>query len=562
MRGSKLGRGLLTALIALVMGGAASAGGCSGCESKAPLGFVPESSLVVVEVPSLGGAVRHALDLIGAFKMGPLANSLISSRKADLERQLGFDIEKPDSYRQKGLDPKAGLVVSLSNESMVSVVMPVLDGATVDKFLRDLLTRQLSGKIVFKDEAKEGVKLTLVTRDNGPALAGWTIVKKHLLIGGGPGDVAAHLIGLTKQNKSIRDNPRFLQIHKRLGRYDTLLYVDGEAAKKRLQARFDAQLKDASEFRRERLRERNDLSKGILSYLEAWGLAVRASAKSLSVRTFLAVPEARAKVLKQVFSGRGKSPEFGKFVQADALVVARASLRFKILFDRALDLVSPRTKRGIYRSLERFERRNNLSIEKDLLSLLAGRYAFALFAPPAAALQQPPRDPTEIARALQGAFFAQVTDAKKASELLNRLERFLIMARQDVRTQTVGDRKVFTIEKAGQPMLRWTLHRDTLVVASAARLEATIKLMEQGGKNVIGEMRSSRAKGLLRDGDGNVLYQDLSKMVDAARAVNLPASAKLLVSPVLSALGKFDDLAVSFAAEGQGVGAELLLNLK
>lgn len=537
-------------------------GGCRG--SKAPLQYVSHDALAVIEIPSVSRGVRHALAFVEHFKQGALATTLIATKKGQLEKQLGFAIDKPDAYRAKGIEPKAGLVISLDSEGMVTVAMPVAKADALDKYLRELLTRQLPGSPVFKDKEQDGLKVTLVTGSAAAsgAQGGWAFHGKHLLLAIGKGDVAQTLAGLTKLKKTAKDNATLQRLRKRLGDTDIMVYVDGAAARQRLQRRFDERVKEASEWSRKRLRAEKELAEGVLSYFEGWAVGLELRQKMISLRSTVAMPEAKAKVLRGILSGKGSAPELGKFIGPDALVVARGSLQLKLLIDRALELIPPRAKRRLYRQIERFERRNNISVEKDLLALLAGRYAFALFAPTAEALQQPPTSVAEAARMVQMALFAQVADEKKAAEMLRRLERFLVMARVDVRTRTRDQRKVYTLERSGKALVSWTLVKNVLVVASEKRLDSTLTLITKGGKNVLSQVRSSRAKSLLRDGNGNVLYQDLSKALDTVRAVNLPTKIKLLLTPLLGSLAKFDDLTVGLVAEPQGLYGELIVNLK
>ncbi len=537
-------------------------GGCKG--SQVPLQYVAHDALVVIEIPSISRGMRHALAFIDRFKQGPLVKTLFATKKALLAKQLGFAIDKPDAYRAKGIEPKVGVAIALKRDGMITVAMPVGKVEALDQYLRELLTKQLPGSVVFKDKEQDGLKMTLVSHGTaaGAIRGGWTFQEKHLLVAIGQGDVTKTLVGVTKLKKTAKDNATLQRLRKRLGSTDIMLYVDGEAARARLEERFEERVKEASEWARNRLRGEKALAEGVLSYVEGWAAGIELRQKMLSLRSSLAMPEAKAKVLSSILSGKGDAPEVGKFIGPDALVIARCSLQLKLLIDRALELIPARAKRQLYRQLERFERRNNINIEKSLLALLAGRYGFALFAPTAEALQQPPTSLAEAAQMLQMALFVQVTDETKTAEMLQRLERFLVMAREDVRTRTHNQRKVYTLERSGKPIVSWTLAKKMLVVASNERLAPTLKLISSGGPNALGEIRSSRAKSLLRDGNGNVLYQDLRKALDTVRTVNLPTRVKLLLTPILGSLATFDNLTLGLVAEAQGLYGELVVNLQ
>ncbi|MCK5799969.1 MAG: DUF3352 domain-containing protein [Deltaproteobacteria bacterium] len=553
------------AFAALVMVTVTSVGCGGGCRGdKAPLRYVSSDAMVVIEIPSISRGVKHILGFVERFKEGVLANSLIAAKKALLSKQLGFDIENPDAYRKKGIDPRASAIVSVSGEGVTTLVMAIRDAKALDAYLRDLLTRQLSSAVSFKDEMKDGLKITSIVKQGGamgPQVS-WTFHKKHLLFAGGKGDIPSALVKATHVTRSMKDHKTFQRLRKRLGTVDTFIYVDGTALRHRVDSRFARRLKDASESRRHYLSSQHDIVKGVFSYFNGWTLGVEFRPKRISLRSALAVPKARIKEVQEIFSGKGKGPAFGKFIGPDALFVGRGTLQLGSIFHRVLDLIPPRSKRGVYRLLERVERRYNLNVEKDILALFAGRYGFAIYAPKTEALQQPPTLLRDLSGMFQGVFFVQLTDMKKAREFLDRLERILVMAPLDIRTRTEGKDKIFSLERDNKRLLSWALVKNLMVVASDERMEGTLSLIRRGGKNVLSEVRSSRAKGLLRDGNSNVIYQDLAKTLDVVRAVNLPGKVKLILSPILSGLSKFDDLVVGFLAEDEGLYGEVTVNLK
>jgi hypothetical protein len=226
--------------------------------------------------------------------------------------------------------------------------------------------------------------------------------------------------------------------------------------------------------------------------------------------------------------------------------------------------MSPRDKRRYYKDMERMEKRTKLNAEQDIFGVLAGRMAMALFPPDTAALKNgPPRRSSDILSMISGVGLVQVTDAKKAAALLVQLEKALVMGRVEVRIKTEGDRKVYSIDNAeGKRLVGWTVAKDVLLVASGDRLDKTIKLITDGGDNVLDQIASSAAKKAFTADEGIVLYYNLSKTAALVRSMPLPAEIKLMASPVISTLQKFTDVTCSAEVNEEGVLGEVAVRLE
>ena len=309
------------------------------------------------------------------------------------------------------------------------------------------------------------------------------------------------------------------------------------------------------------LKEQHDAERTLLGYLRGLAVGFSASAEGAAVRAFYAAPGDRAKLMREIFTGKGSAPPLAKYLAGDALLVGRLSLNVKKLVERALEIAPARNKRRVYETMEHLERDNQLSVDRDVYGVLGGRYAGGLFPPAPGALRSPPRSFSDLVGSVPVVLMAQIDDQQKASELLTRVERFLVMRHQEVRIRSVGDTKVYTLERDGQPLLSWALAKGVLVAATAGRLDATLQLIAKGGDSVLDQVQSPRAKKLLKSDDGAVLNYNPLKTVEAIGKLHIPPELKLMLSSALSSLGRFKDVTVAVEAEEGGIAADLSVTL-
>ncbi|MCA9670898.1 MAG: DUF3352 domain-containing protein [Myxococcales bacterium] len=564
---------------------AASVTSCGGCGKKAPTGFVPDDATAVALVPSVKGAVVRLQQLLKRVQGGVLSSAILAAPRTLIERELGIDPTSPKSIREKGIDPERGLAIASVGSSVV-LVCGVADEAKLRKHLEWLANRVLRGAAKMKTKGN----ITLVHSEGvDRPRAGFAFAKKHLVLvvarpdptadmpssqpasgsdsdkkkaaadpkgqgqGGGVAELLARLLTL---DKTIESNPRFVAARKTLGKYQLMLYVDGVAARRVVEERNKRMMARASDWMKKYIRERQKLSKAAFGYFGGFALAVRMRPDELALRSYYKVPEQRSKQIAALLKGRGDSPPFGKYIGADALVVGRGAIDFKRLLDQALELLPTFAKRRIYRKMERLERENNFSLEKDVLSLLGNRYAGALY-PPRGGLSSPPRTPVAIANAAPVALMAQVEDAKKAAALLARLERAMVMRGAAVRTRSAGERKIYTLELGGEPLVSWAQARKVIVVATGKRLDATLKLIDKGGSNILDHMPTTRSKSLMKSDNAFVISADVSKISDMLRNLDLPAVEKIALAPFFAAVAKIKSVTIAAEHKGGGVLGEL-----
>lgn len=558
---------VLTVAAAGAVLAAASIPGCSGCSGKAPLNYVPQDATVVLVVPGLSASLRESKNLLDKFRDQELVKRGLDASKDQLVKELGFDPEKPETLKTKGIDPDAGLVASLSADGKSgSIVFGVDDAKTLEKFLRELATKALGGSATFQEKDFNGVKATLLLRQGSDTpVAAWAHVAKQVIICpyAKEGKVGEYVATIAKLDANIKGNKTFAAVKSKVGKHHVLIYADGDALKKRMAADTEERMRTASDWMKKYIREKQETTDNFMAYFRGGAISLHLSVQGVTLRGYMAMSAEKGKAIREVFKGAGEAPAFGKYVGADALAVGRFSLDAKKLMDRVLEAVHPNDKRGVYSELERAERETKLNVEKDVLPLFAGRFAGALFAPSADAIKAgPPRGMAQVIQFLPAVGMAQVTDGKKAAELLAKLERFMVLGRIEVRTKTDGDRKTYSLEDNGRVLVSWTVVKDLAVVATGDRLDKTLTLINKGGDNVLGQVDSSRAKSLLKSDDGIVFYYNLAKTADVIRGMELPAEVKALLSTGISTIAKFSDVTLDFDVEEDGVLGELAVRVK
>lgn len=558
--------GAVAAVVVLSM--AASIPGCSGCGSKAPLSYVPQNAVAVVVIPSIQDAVAGLGKLVGKFQDEAPVKAAVEKNKQQMIRELGFDPEKPETMKAKGIDPSKGVVVSVDGDGeSTALVVGVEDPKALEKYLRETANKLLGGRAVFKEQKVGGVDATLMMiQGSQEPRAAWVYHKKHIVmcLKSKQGKVAEYASRLAGQESSIKDNKTFSRLQDKVGKHQAMVFVDGASLKKMVAARNAERLKTASEWMKKTLQQQKETTDAVLAYFEGAAFGLQVSGKGAVLRAFLAMPEAKAKVVREILSGRGDGAEFGELIGPDALAVVRFSLNPKKLMDRMLEVTPPEIKRRLYRDLDNLERHTKINFEKDVLALLSGRYALALFGPNVEALKQglSLRRPEQALSAVSAVAMAQVTDTRKAADILATMERMMTRNGMDVRAKSQGETRVYYVGSSESPMVSWTVAKDVALVGTGDRLDRTLSLMNKGGDNVLGEIGNSRAKKQFRSEEGNVLYYNLSKTADTIRGLNLPAEIKLMLSSFTATLSKFSDITWTVEPDDSGVLSEMAVRLK
>jgi len=556
--------GVVAAVAALTV--TASIPACSGCGSKAPLSYVPQDAVFVALIPSVHDAIKGIGSLTEKFKDEGPVRAAYEKNKQEMVKELGFDPEKPATMKAKGLDPSRGLVVSVGVDGeSAAIVIGALDQKALEKYLRETANKMTGGRATFQEKKVSGLSATLLVLqgEQEPKMA-WVYHKGHVIFcpRSKDGKVAEYAAKLASQGSSIKDNKTFSRLQGKIGKHQAMFYVDGPSAKKMLAAKAEERLKTASQWMKESIQKDRESMDAALAYLDGAAFGVELSGKGAALRVYTAMPGGKAKVVREILSGQGDAPEFGEFIGPDALAVARFSLNPTKLMESVLEL-SPLMKNRLYADLDKLERHTRIDFKKDVLGLFSGRFAMALFGPNSTALKQLSlHRPQAALAALSAVGMAQVTDGKKATEMLGKLDRMLTGGGIDVRSKTEGNARIYFIGSAAAPLVSWTVAKEVALVATGDRMAKTLSLMTKGGDNVLGEIDNSRAKKLFKADDGDVFYYNLSKTADTIRGLSLPAEVKLMLSSVTATLSKFADVTWTLEPEDTGVLSELAIRLK
>jgi hypothetical protein len=446
----------------------------------------------------------------------------------------------------------------------VGLVLPVADQKALDGFLRRQLSKLLRGDATYGPAENRGVKLTAVAARGKPAVGAWAFVDKHAVLGGNGRGGADEIVGRScKLERSMsKDNPTFAAAQKQLGKVDLLAYLDGAGVRRAMDLRTERALAGADGWAKRFVAERKKTGDAALSYFQGLAIGVVPGAQGVELSAYYAAPAARLAALRGIFSGKGSAVPFGKLIGPDALVIARASVDFKKLLDRAVELLPTDARQRIYDRLARMEREESFSLEKDLLSVLSGRFALAVYAPSAESVLQVVRGVIPTGQLAPAAFIAQIEDPKRAEALLVRLERLLVMRGAAITVRAEGDHRVYTLAHNGAPVASFTATKKLFVLGTAGRLAKTVELAEKGGENVLAHLDSAAAKAALKEDEGVLLTVNMGKIADTVKNMDLGMETKLMLAPVLGTLGRFKELTFTAGVVDAGILARLAVVLQ
>ena len=572
MKKSRISRSLVYGLLSVTgVIFAASIPGCSGCGGSALTKYVPHDALVVVVVPSIKKAVEQQSKLLAKFKDNTAINKAWEQYKGEAAKELGFDPYKPESMKAKGFDPAGGIVASVSAKGKDgAVVLGVSDQKAMEKFLRGMATKMVGASATFKTKDMDGVKVTIVSRQGSDKeRLAWGYHKKNVIICGQAEDkeMAKYVVKLTKLEKTIKKNKNFSDLSGKAGKAQAYVYFDGASVKQAATAHYEKRLKRAEKygFGAKYIKREQEVADGLLNYFRGGVMGLEFSGKGVVLRTYLGVPKEKAAKIAEFLQGKGSAPDFGEYILPSAITVARGSVDIKKMMDWMVEMV-PDMKKEYYHELQRFERRTKIDIEKDVYDLLAGRYALGFFAPPADAFKGDKRMEEKVMKAVGGVLLVQVTDDKKASDMLATMEKAMTMRGMDIQIKTEGERKNYFFRLGSEKIAGWTVVKKMLVVTSAAHLEKTVKLIEKGGDNVLDKIESSAAKSTFKSKDGLVWYFNLNQLGTLLGKASVPTEYKMqykmFVEPAAKVLTKFSDLSYTMEAKKDGLVGEITVTLK
>jgi hypothetical protein len=532
---------------------AAFHGGCVGCRAKAPLQLVPKRALMVVEVPSLRRAAHGATQLITRVMPSGALSALLPSPKSLLSQALGFDPTSARELRKRGFNPGQGVSGYLTPEGRWGWILPASDAQIAEKTVHGLLKRLLGADETSTQEisskSHKGKTLSFLKK-GGKALAGWIALADHVVVVIGNGDQAVseqHLLEALTPQEPISQNKRYVAAREALGKFAALVYVDGQALRRRLAGGLGRRAKLAARARAKALKRDQQVTDAALAPLQSVACSWQPDGRQTIVRAHIGLAQEGYQRLRKLLSGREDAISFSRYRPPKTWLMARLSVDPAKLLDWLIELLPMRTKRNLYRSLDRWEQRNGLRLREGVLSASAGR--FALYLTP------PPRD-------AKGVFFggllaAQVANKTKAVALLDRLERYLVLSHVPVRSRDIVGVKSFTARGImGLLRIRWGVHEKALLVSAPKPFDAVVRSKKAEG---LSQPRSKRARRALDADSALALYLDFGQLGQTLGGLSLPLSTKLYLAPVSAVLDSLDDLSVEGQLKRQGVFIEAVV---
>lgn len=516
-----------------------------GCAHVAPEAYVPQDALLAVGVPHIGqtlGGVKAVADRFGDTPQVQKARAAVHE---PLLRETGLDLDHPETLRSRGFDPTRGLYLSVAADKSVSLVLPVADKGAVETFLRDHLVRKMATKPTFEQRKIDGAQVTVVVRER-PRLA-WTFVGDHVIfVVNVPGDkLAEYAAGLTHLEKNLAQNPAFVEVQKRIGPHDVLAFSNGETGKQALLAEVS---KDEEKLQR---------AQTLLAYYRGGAISLRLAGPEIVLRGYLALNPDKGAVLHQALRGIGKAPDFAHTLGTEVMALTRGSVdvlkTWALIRELSGKAGSEDLLGGTPAALA--------GPARQLLALLAGRYAVVSFAPDLKRLQAGDvADPGKMLLGMPAALLLQLTKPEQAAGLM-MLAGSLLAAESGgpALTQRAGQ-QIYTAKIGQKGAVSWSLVRDLLVVGTEEGVQKAVDAMTGPGAESP-NMDGARARELLASEDGFLIYADLTRIAASAGAAN-QARASADVEKALPLLARLRDALLGAEVSDDAILSDIILRLK
>lgn len=553
-----LGAALVALAVVVFRGGRHS--GLPGCAR-----YVPHDSAFLMMIPSIKEAMQQQTKLFARLKKNQIFGALWEQYGGLVVQEMGFDPGKPDSIKAMGVDPSGGAVAAMSADGQISMVaLAVSNKQAMDKTLRGHVKR-MTAQVKFETRDLGGVEVTVAA---GRALA-WGYHGSCVIIslGTADGKAAQHVARLAALKKNITGNKTFKSMLARVQGQQLLLYINGASLGRSYREHLKRRAEQGGEDNqgKKTAATKDDPAKDLSRYFAGGILGLGISGKQIEATAFVGMPGDRSKKLARLLRGKGKAPAMGQYILPDAITAARGSLDLKMIV-AWMEAKLPADARQQYRlGVQTFEQRTGIK-EQDLYGLLAGRYAVGIFAPSPAALRGMGAMRDRLARAAGGVLLVQVTDAKKAATVLERLATAWKARGADIQVDPKGGGKRYCYRQLGQCLLSWTVAKNLVVIASSRHLDASVKLVQGGGKSLMGKIKSSHARSTFRKAEGMIWYLDLYQVATLAKKITLPGfymlTYKMYVQPASALLSMFSELACTVEPRTDGITSRLVITLK
>lgn len=577
----------------------------TGCRpAPEPESYIPPDAAVVVGLSQIEQA-------LAAYQQFEQRLTTIPALKTEREklmeeaRNLGFPFDK-ESLQNQGINIKQGIYFFVPGSGDRGCVLAgVKNNLGVDGMVMNLVKKMSGPSITFHAVTARGVRVTEARKADGqPVGLSWVHQKKTLVLCAlsdeGKASVSDYTasIALRDPAQGMIKSADMKTVATALGPTQAWLFLNAEAVgkwildkEKAKAARFaprtkkakhdDANAEDRSDGDSDESSddEPEDRSPGpfeLTSYKDelkgykslSFGLTL--SGQEATLRTFVHSTPERAAQDKRYGTGQGPAPRFSSFLApGGAAFVLRVSANMPLvvqkLKQRAAQILG---EKQIEEGAAQASSKLGLDIEKDVLSIFAGRFLLAMDPPSPDLLQLGmERGPHGVVPELPIYLLAQVTDTKRATALLGSVQKTLTELQIPV-SASAGPEPIYSLmeEKpseaaAGQPpksLLRFGLRGDVLMVSGGTYFTQVHERSRTAGKISLGSPQVSAA---MQSADESLVFVDLTQITSLVRAAMLLKPDPSLAD-MMPFLDQMRDIALVSQWRNDGALVDLQLRLR
>ena len=508
----------LVAATALLAG--VTAPGCMGCGGKAPTQYVPHDALVVFEVSSIKDFLMGQAAYMEKFSGDKKVSNGLKKMRKQMKKKLGFDPTDPEALKAAGFAPDKGVAGGLSGDSNnFCIALGVSDQEALEKTLRKMAKKELKGKdeVKFKKVERDGVTATRVTiEDSDDELMAWGFHKDWLITcpKAEDNEQVDTIIKTANLKKNIKENKNYAALAKKLSGQTVKVVVEGKSLASYLEDQGGPKA-----------------ITNAMDYFSGAVLGVKISKDDLLVSMYWAVPEKEAEKMAKRFKGKGDSVQLLKYIPGGALAVGKLSLNIKEYMEWQLEMLPSQMIDTYSKVLKGVKKETKIDVEEDVLELLSGRMAVGYFLPSKKAREKAKgsRNPADqLEGNFDGVVIVQVTKTEDVESLLKKVKKLAKKEGADIKTSKKGGTKVYYLRMEDKKVLGWALAKDMVVFGTPKRLAQTLKLINDGGKSVLDDELSERAKKALEREENTAVHFRISKLTPKDLPKDLQEYAKLI----------------------------------
>lgn len=526
-----------------------------GCQRpRLPESFISADAAVVVAVPRLDQAMAGYKTLAERFADLPAVNQALGKGRAKVFKEVGLDLDRPESLVDRGIDPKHGIFVFMAaTADRGCLAVAETNRAAADSFVRELLRKISDKSVSFRNTRALGLALTeAIEEGETKAEVAWVHHRKSLLVCAGdkPENVAEYLasVAQAKPEQSIVARADYQAARTSVAPNLMWIYVEAAIARKwLLESKPSAKVSELLETFEGR---------------KSFALALDAAGQAVTLRFFLHSAAERAAQDAKFARGQGPAPNFPQFLPpSGALLLFKLGFNLPALVDELTRYVGNLLGSGrVDEALVQIKAKSGLDIKEDVLSLLSGRFLLG-FDRLGFGLDElrKAEDPMQVAPKLPLYLLMQVNDRGKAAALLATVERLLRQAGVPISVDGTTE-PTFTVSPNEHPLFSFGLRGDALLISTAEHFP---KLLERSSTALKerAEIGSPQVAEALRSADTMAIYLELAQTAALLHALTLLKPDKEL-DQVLPVLDKLRDLAILSQWRDDGALCEFQVRLR